>query len=210
MNPSEDEAARSHWEDVYRRKPANSVSWYRPHLETSVALLRKFGLDPASRVIDVGGGASTLVDDLLALGVRDITVLDLSRQALDIARARLGDEAATVRWLAADLLTARLPEAGYDLWHDRAVLHFLTTPEAAARYAEQAAHAVAPGGHAVIGGFAPDGPARCSGLPVARRSAEQIAAVLGPKFRLVHEHSEVHATPEGRAQAFAWAVLRSN
>ena len=208
MTHSADGTSRDHWEGVYARKAADSVSWYRPHLETSLALLAEAGLVPGARVIDVGGGASTLADDLLARGVRDITVLDLSQQALDVARARLGEAGTCVRWWAADLLTALLPEAGYDLWHDRAVLHFLTVPDAAARYAELAARAIAPGGHAVIGGFAPEGPEKCSGLVVARRSALDIAALMGPSFRLVKETSEVHATPEGRSQAFAWAVLQ--
>lgn len=203
-----DEASRDHWQGVYARKAVDSVSWYRPHLETSLELLKEAGLGPESRVIDVGGGPSTLVDDLLARGVRDITVLDLSRQALDVARSRLGEAGAGVRWWADDLLAAPLPEAAYDLWHDRAVLHFLTAPDAAARYAMQAARAIAPGGHAVIGGFAPAGPEKCSGLVVARRSARDIAALMGPSFRLVKDTPEVHVTPEGRPQAFAWAVLQ--
>jgi len=201
-------AAKTHWDGVYRSKPADTVSWYRPHLETSLALLARAGLGPDSRVIDVGGGASTLVDDLLARGVQAITVLDLSQQALDLARARLGEGADRVNWLAADLLSADLPAAGFDLWHDRAVLHFLTAPEQAAAYAAQAARAVRAGGHAVIGGFAPDGPERCSGLPVARRSADDIAALMGPAFEQVEQHRETHLTPAGREQAFAWAVLR--
>lgn len=202
------DSEREHWEDVYARKPADSVSWYRPHLDTSLALLGKAGLGPGSRVIDVGGGASTLVDDLLARGVRNPTVLDLSSRALAVAKARLGPTAAGVHWWAADVLTAALPEAGFDLWHDRAVLHFLTTPEATARYAAQAGRAIAPDGHAVIGGFAPEGPEKCSGLPVARRSAREIAGLMGADFRPVHEASEIHATPDGRPQAFAWVVLR--
>lgn len=197
-----------HWQDVYRRKPSDSVSWFRPHLDTSMTLLAGAGLGPASRVIDVGGGASTLVDDLLRRGVTDVTVLDLSSQALAVSRERLGERAGQVRWLAQDLLTAPLPAAGFDLWHDRAVLHFLVGPHEAARYAAQAAHALRPGGHAVIGGFAPDGPERCSGLTVARRSAEEVAALMGPEFRLVGRRNEEHTTPGGSAQAFSWAVLQ--
>jgi SAM-dependent methyltransferase len=199
---------RAHWDDVYGRKAPDSVSWYRPHLDTSLALLDGAGLHAGSRVIDIGGGASTLVDDLLARGVRGITVLDLSRQALDVARERLGEAGAHVRWWAADLLEAALPAAGYDLWHDRAVLHFLVDPAAAAAYAAQAARAIAPGGHAIIGGFAPDGPERCSGLPVARRAATDLAALMGEAFILVREHREMHRTPGGQAQSFEWGVLR--
>jgi SAM-dependent methyltransferase len=159
-------------------------------------------------VIDVGGGASTLVDDLLALGVTDVTVLDLSQTALDASRERLDTRGDSVHWLTADLLDVELAPAGIDLWHDRAVLHFLTSPTDAARYAAQAARAVRPGGHAVIGGFAPGGPDRCSGLPVARRSAAGIAALLGPAFRLLDERLEHHQTPAGATQAFAWALLQ--
>ena len=197
-----------HWRDVYRTKPADTVSWYRPRLDMSLRLLEEAGLGPQSRVIDVGGGASTLVDDLLARGVSQVTVLDLADEALDIARQRLGDRGSRVQWLAADVTRADLPEAAYDLWHDRAVLHFLVDPEAAAAYVAQVRRCLAPGGHAVIGGFAPGGPERCSGLVVARRSPEDLAALFGPDFTLVAEAKEDHHTPSGATQAFTWAVLR--
>ncbi|HEY9144486.1 MAG TPA: methyltransferase domain-containing protein [Arenimonas sp.] len=161
------------------------MSWYRPHLETSLGLLQRAGLSPGSRVIDVGAGASTLVDDLVALGVAHVTVLDLSAKALSLARARVGERVDQVTWLPGDLLTVPLPRGGFDLWHDRAVLHFLTDAGDALRYAQRAAEALRPGGYAVIGGFAPDGPERCSGLTVARRSPEEVAALLGPEFRLL-------------------------
>jgi SAM-dependent methyltransferase len=199
---------QAHWSRVYQTKAADSVSWYRPHLQVSLELLEEAGLSPASRVIDIGGGASTLVDDLLARGVADITVLDLSPEALAVSRERLGDRAPHVRWLAADLLHAELPEAAYDLWHDRAVLHFLTEPADVRRYASQARMALRKGGHAVIGGFSPDGPERCSGLLVARRSAEEIAGVLGPGLTLLAQRHERHVTPAGSEQSFAYALLR--
>lgn len=199
---------QDHWEDVYRRKDAHSVSWYRPHLEVSLDLLREAGLNPQSRLVDVGGGASTLVDDLLDLGLSDVTVLDLSAEALNVAKQRLGDRANAVHWLPGDLLQADFPEGRFDFWNDRAVLHFLTSEDDARRYAEQAAHAVAPGGYAVIGGFAPDGPERCSGLPVARRSAIDVAALLAPNFGLITERSELHRTPGEANQSFAYALLQ--
>lgn len=197
----------THWEVVYRSRSAQAVSWYRPHLDVSLALLRQAGLEASSRLVDVGGGASTLVDDLLVLGLTDITVLDLSQTALDVARERLGMRGKTVRWIAGDLLEAGFAPAAFDLWHDRAVLHFLTSPEETARYAAQVMRALRPGGHAVIGGFAPEGPERCSGLPVARRSPADIASVLGPAFCLVDESTERHTTPAGTAQTFAYALL---
>lgn len=208
MSTPPPEPAQAHWENVYRSRPADAVSWFRPHLDLSLALLQQAGLEPGSRLIDIGGGASTLVDDLLARGLQDITVLDLSPAALAVARERLGPRAAAVRWLAADVLDAPLPAAGYDLWHDRAVLHFLTDAAAAARYAGQAARAIRRGGHAVIGGFAPDGPERCSGLAVARRSPGDIAALMGPDFELRDQVLETHTTPGGNEQRFAWALLR--
>jgi len=199
---------QAHWDEVYRSRSATAVSWYRPHLDVSLALLSHAGLDASTRLVDVGGGASTLVDDLLDLGLTDITVLDLSQAALDAARERLGARGKTVRWRAGNLLEADFKPAAFDLWHDRAVLHFLTEPADAARYAAKAARAVRPGGHAVIGGFAPDGPERCSGLPVARRSASDVAVLLGDAFVLIEERREQHATPSGNTQAFAYALLR--
>lgn len=131
-----------HWQKIYRTKTAESVSWYRPHLDVSIELLELAGLSADSRVIDIGGGASTLVDDLLDRGVRELSVLDVSGAALAIARKRLGDRAKEVNWYCADVLHAVLPAGGFDLWHDRAVFHFLTDPTEAARYAQLAAEAV--------------------------------------------------------------------
>lgn len=208
MTKSPDQPAQVHWQTVYLSKPVDSVSWYRPHLDVSLALLEKAGMTPSSRVLDVGGGASTLVDDLLDRGVTDITVLDLSEQALTVSKDRLGPRAAGVRWIAADLLEEPLPADGFDLWHDRAVLHFLVDPHDAKRYVEQAQHALRPGGHAVIGGFAPDGPERCSGLAVARRSGAEIIALFGNSFTLIDQRHERHRTPGGTEQSFLWNVLR--
>ena len=208
MSTTDDDGRGRHWESVYRTRPADAVSWFRPHLERSLQLLAAHGLDTTSRVIDVGGGASTLVDDLLAHGVAEVTVLDLSNAALQVAQQRLGSRAAAVDWRAGDITTVPLPAAHYSHWHDRAVLHFLHEPAELAAYAAQAARALQPGGHAVIGGFGPDGPERCSGLPVARRTPEDIARLLGPAFELRHASHEQHLTPDGKAQAFAWAVLQ--
>lgn len=198
---------RTRWQRVYRTRSPDAVSWYRPHLQVSLDLLELAGLAVDSSLIDVGGGASTLVDDLLDRGVRDLSVLDVSPEALAIARGRLGARATDVTWLAVDLLQAALPEGEFDLWHDRAVLHFLTNPPDALQYARQAARAVRIDGHAVIGGFAPDGPERCSGLRVARRSAEEIAALLAPAFQLVAKQTERHRTPAGAEQSFEYALL---
>lgn len=148
------------------------------------------------------------MDDLLDRGVRDITVLDISQEALEVSQRRLGERANVVRWQAGDALETVLPPEGFDLWHDRAVLHFLTEDADAHRYARQAANALAPGGYAVISGFAPEGPERCSGLTVARRSAEDIAAIFAPAFTLVGKKRDRHRTPGGSEQVFAYALLR--
>ena len=198
---------QTHWQKVYRTRTADSVSWYRPHLDVSIELLGLAGLAADSRVIDIGSGASTLVDDLLDRGVRDVSVLDVSDEALAIARERLGDRAREVNWYVADVLYAVLPAGGFDLWHDRAVFHFLTDPTEAARYAQLAAEAVRIGGHAVIGGFAPDGPERCSRLPVARRSADDIAGIFASTFSLLQEREERHRTPAGTEQSVVYALM---
>lgn len=198
----------AHWQSVYRTKAPDTVSWYRAHLEVSLELLALAGLGAGSRVIDIGAGASSLVDDLLARQVREVNVLDVSADALAIAQRRLGERASAVRWLAADVLQVELPTGGFDFWHDRAVLHFLTEPADAARYVHIASQALTAGGHALIAGFAPDGPQRCSGLPVVRRSPEQIAALFGPRFTLVQTRAERHRTPSGAEQSFAYALLR--
>ena len=199
---------QKHWQQVFQTKAADSVSWYRRHLDVSLELLELAGLSVQSRLIDIGGGASTLVDDLLDRGLVGVTVLDISAEALAIPQARLGERAHEVSWIVGDVLHAGLPAGGFDFWHDRAVFHFLTDPADAAKYAQQAALAVKPGGHAVIGGFAPDGPERCTGLPVARRSAEDIARILAPVFSLQETRAERHLTPAGAVQPFAYALLK--
>lgn len=199
---------QQHWETVYARNDAQAVSWFSPRLGISLRLLERAGLGAQSRVIDIGGGASTLVDDLLHRGIVHVSVLDLSAEALRVAQQRLGDRANRVEWLVADLTKAELPHAAFDLWHDRAVLHFLTEKAAIDAYMHQASTALRPGGYAVIGGFASDGPESCSGLTVARRDPADIAALFGADFELIDQAREVHTTPSGSSQSFAYALLR--
>ncbi|ROR34301.1 class I SAM-dependent methyltransferase [Inmirania thermothiophila] len=196
-----------HWEQVYAERGPDRVSWYRPRLETSLGLIARAALPPEAPIVDVGGGASTLVDALLAEGRRDLTVVDLSPRALATARARLGEAGRAVCWVCADLLRWPL-RRGFALWHDRAVLHFLTDEAERARYREVLAQAVVPGGWAVIATFAHDGPERCSGLPVRRHAPEEIAALAGPEWSLEAAERELHLTPAGAAQPFAYALLR--
>jgi SAM-dependent methyltransferase len=192
-----------HWIRVYGDKHATEVSWYAPHLVRSLTMIEAVA-DAGSRIIDVGGGASTLVDDLLDRGHTEVSVLDLSSSALAVAQERLGDRAARVGWIAGDVTRTRLPEGGFDLWHDRAVFHFLTEPEDRRAYVELASTSLEVGGHVVLATFAEDGPVRCSGLEVVRYSAERLDRELGPGFRLRQAVHESHHTPSGAEQQFIY------
>lgn len=195
---------KQHWETVYSTKPSTNVSWYAPHLVNSLALIERAAPDHGARIIDVGGGASTLVDDLLERGYRALTVLDLSEEALQVAQKRLGARAAEVSWLAADVTTAELPAAHYDVWHDRAVFHFLTDPGDRQRYVERVLRAVKPGGHVIVATFGPQGPERCSGLEVVRYDAEGLHHEFGAPFQKIDSLRELHATPWGSEQEFVY------
>src|SRR5437899_3742058 len=199
---------KSHWERIYRDKLPTQVSWYQLHARRSLELIRRFSPPPDGALIDVGGGASTLIDDLLDAGYHDLTVLDLSAAALAVARARLGTRADTVRWVEADVLNASLPTAGYSVWHDRAAFHFLTAPADRARYVTQVRRAVRVGGFVLVATFADDGPTRCSGLEVARYSPEALHAEFGAPFRLIASEREEHVTPGGVRQAFIYGLCR--
>lgn len=201
-------AAREHWQSVYRDKREAQTSWFRPHLDTSLRLIDALALAPDAPIIDIGGGRATLVDDLLARAFRDVTVLDIAEPALADARARLAAQATNVHWLVADVLTAELPARHYGLWHDRAVFHFLTDEDARRRYVQHAASAIQPGGYAVIATFAPDGPERCSNLPVQRYDAAALATQFAPHFALLDSAQEMHDTPWGSTQPFTYVVLR--
>jgi SAM-dependent methyltransferase len=197
----------AHWDDVYQRKQPNQVSWYREHLERSLAFVDQVTPAP-SAIIDVGGGASTFVDDLLARGHRDVTVLDLSSAALAAARDRLGQRANLVKWLAGDVTTVPFEAHAFDFWHDRAVFHFLRDPTERARYVEQVRRAVKPGGHVLVATFGPQGPERCSGLDVMRYDADELHAAFGDAFRKVESTTEVHSTPWGAEQQFVYCYCR--
>jgi SAM-dependent methyltransferase len=196
----------SHWERVYRTRRPDQVSWYCPHLETSLQLIKQSMPNRSGRIIDVGGGDSTLVDDLLAKGYRDIHVLDFSATALAVARHRLGPRAGDVQWLCGGVTRYPLAPSSYDLWHDRAVFHFLTSREERAAYVRQAARAVRPGGHVIVAAFGPQGPTRCSGLKVARYSPEALHAELGAEFHLLSHSVEMHRTPAGVEQQFVYCL----
>ena len=200
--------AKNHWEEVYGQKDATSVSWYAPHLEQSLHYVRQAAPDKAAAIIDVGGGESTLVDDLLADGYANLTVLDISAAALDATRRRLGENGQRVTWQAADILDAELPAAAYDVWHDRAVFHFLVGEAQRRRYVTQALRALKPGGFAIVGTFGPLGPDKCSGLPVSRYSADELHGAFGDPFELLDSSVELHTTPWGSTQQFVYCFCR--
>jgi SAM-dependent methyltransferase len=198
MDPS------AHWETVYRTRKSDEVSWYRPHLELSLELIAEAAPSRAARIIDVGGGESTLVDDLFARGYRKLAVLDVSPTALEVTRNRLGARADDVKWLCGDVTTFAFAEREYDVWHDRAVFHFLTDPKDRASYVRQVARAVKPQGHVIVAAFGPGGPMKCSGLDVVRYAPETLHEEFGAQFRLEKHLTELHQTPQGKIQQFVY------
>ena len=200
--------SKEHWEQVYSAKAPDAVSWFQDHATLSLRLIRATGVPPSGSIIDVGGGASTLVDDLIAAGFSDVTVLDLSRAALTAATSRLGGKASQVQWLEADITTASLPGGAYDVWHDRAVFHFLTAPADRAAYVRAVLHSVKPGGHVIVATFAEDGPTHCSGLPVMRYTADELHLEFGKRFSLMSHDKEAHHTPFGTVQQFIYCYCR--
>jgi len=190
-----DMESKKHWERVYTTKPVTGVSWYQEHSERSLRLIEATRVPKSGSIIDVGGGTSTLVDDLLDAGYRDVSVLDLSRAALLAAQSRLGPKSALVHWLEADITKAELPTRAYDIWHDRAVFHFLTSEADCRLYVAQVLRAVKPGGHVIVATFAEDGPTRCSGLPVVRYSPTELHGQFGSSFVLLKQEREEHRTP---------------
>ena len=195
-------ANKEHWETVYVTKEADSVSWFQEHAETSLSFIENLNLEKSSPIIDVGGGASTLVDDLLIRGYSRLSVLDLSGAALETAKKRIGSQSASVQWIEADVTKIKLPNHHFEVWHDRAVVHFLTRSEDREAYIQNLLGSVRPNGHIIISTFAEDGPTECSGLPVMRYSAETLQAEFGKSFLLKEHLLENHSTPSGKTQRF--------
>jgi SAM-dependent methyltransferase len=207
MAASAADERRSHWERVYSERVPDEVSWYQERPEPSLTLIGHARLGAAARILDVGGGASTLVDHLLDVGFRDLTVLDIASPALERARARLGQRAAEVRWLVGDVTAADL-DGPYALWHDRAVFHFLVAAELRVAYRAQLLRHTRPGAEVILGTFSLDGPERCSGLPVARYSADTLTAELGSGFEFEEAMPHEHRTPAGKTQRFTFCRFR--
>ena len=199
---------KQHWEQIYTTKASSNVSWFQERADQSLDLIHATGLGIDAAVIDVGGGASRLVDDLVYEGYADLTVLDLSSAALTVAKQRLGNHVNFVDWITGDITQVSLPENRYDIWHDRAVFHFLTDPAERKAYVEQVMRAVRPNGHVIIATFAEDGPEKCSGLPVMRYCPETLHAEFGKAFHLVKHSKEAHHTPFGTEQQFVYCYCR--
>jgi len=194
--------ARSHWEQVHATKDPKQVSWFRPHLERSLELIERAAPDRLASILDVGAGQSTLVDDLLGLGYENISVLEISQTALDALRERVGQPGLAVQWICGDVTETLLPEASFDVWHDRAVFHFLTEVGQRRAYVESVTRALKPGGSLIVSTFGPSGPERCSGLATMRYDASSLGSEFGDRFRLVESSLDLHETPSGAEQQF--------
>lgn len=200
-------ARKTHWESIYQRKAPDRVSWYRRHLDLSLEFIERSDLALDAAIIDVGGGSSTLVDDLLARGYTNVTVLDISESAIEAAKARLGDKERLVRWLVTDVTNVGFDADSYDLWHDRAVFHFLLQGEERRKYVAAARGAVKPGGRILIAMFGPDGPERCSDLEVVRYDADTLHEQFGRDLSKLDSRIEVHKTPSGVEQQFVYCYF---
>jgi SAM-dependent methyltransferase len=203
----EAESRRAHWETVYASKSEREVSWFQESAAPSLELIAEAGVTPLSAIIDVGGGASRLVDALLEKGFRDVTVLDISEAALAAAKARLSERGLSVQWVISDVTEWRPEAAAFDLWHDRAAFHFLTDPGDRTAYVARMIRALKPGGHAIIATFALDGPERCSGLPVVRYDGRSVGEAIGDRFKLIRTRPEAHVTPRGAKQSFQFSLF---
>jgi SAM-dependent methyltransferase len=198
----------THWETVFSTKAPDTVSWYRPHLEVSLDLIERRTPERSASIIDVGAGESTLVDDLLGRGYQQLTVLDVSTTAIEATKQRLGRSAEFVHWMLGDITQISLPPQSFDVWHDRAVFHFLTDLKQREAYVRSVLNAVRPGGHVIVSTFGPEGPTKCSGLEVMRYDAEALHREFGGRFRIEEHAEELHRTPWGATQQFVYCCCR--
>ncbi len=199
---------KEHWEKVYGTKAPDAVSWYTPHLETSLNLIHQAANDKSAAIIDVGGGEATLVDDLILQSYKNISVLDISQKAIDVARERLSSSADGIHWYCADITKATLPQNYFDVWHDRAVFHFLTGDAQRLKYVEQVMRSVKHGGYVIMSTFGPEGPEKCSGLEVVRYDSENLHMQFGKTFKLIKSSTELHQTPMGTTQQFLYCFCK--
>ena len=197
-----------HWDEIYSNKLSDKVGWYTPHLITPLNWIEGLNFEPDEAIIDVGGGASTLVDDLLEKGHKNITILDLSKRAIQLTQERLGNISSLVTWLQGDVTRLEFPNQYYRLWHDRAVFHFLTEPEIRQRYKDALIEALQIDGFFIIGTFAPEAPPQCSGLPVQRYNSQSLSKLFGNEFELRLSQYESHFTPSGLEQAYVYCLFQ--
>jgi SAM-dependent methyltransferase len=200
--------SKKHWEHVYASKLPETLSWFQERADRSLRLITETGVPHSGAIIDVGGGRSTLAEDLRRSGYSDLTVLDLSAAALDATKARLGAAANDIRWFEGDITQVTLPVETYDIWHDRAAFHFLIDEADRNAYVQTLLRSVKPGGHVIVATFAEDGPPRCSGLPVVRYSTQMLQAEFGPSLDLIGSEREQHRTPSGATQSFVYCRFR--
>ena len=198
---------KAHWEQVYGSKAPDAVSWYAPHLETSLKLIHQAEVNKNAAIIDIGGGESTLVDDLITEGYQNISVLDISQKAIDVSKERIGNPANKVDWHCSDITQATLPQNYFDVWHDRAVFHFLTEEAQRVKYVEQVKRSVKKGGHVIMSTFGPKGPEKCSELDVVRYDTENLHEQLGNSFEMISNSIEIHRTPTNISQQFIYCLF---
>ena len=208
MSNQQDKESKAHWDQIYSTNAVDAVSWFQAHAADSLRFLQKTGVSRTAAIIDVGGGASTLVDDLLQQGYNNVTVLDIAEQALLASQTRLGVRANQVNWLVTDITKTKLAAHSIDVWHDRAVLHFLTAANHRKAYIQNMLNALKPNSHAIIATFAEDGPLKCSGLEIVRYSASSLQAELGASFKLIASEKVLHHTPGGNMQQFNYSYFR--
>jgi ubiquinone/menaquinone biosynthesis C-methylase UbiE len=201
-------SVKEHWNQVYETKRPDEVSWYAPHLERSLELVARAASDKNANIIDVGGGEATLVDDLLELGYTNVSVLDISEAALKVAQKRLDSRKHSVKWVAGEITSVNLPKNSFDVWHDRAVFHFLTAPAQRAAYVEQVRRSMKHGGYVIVATFGPNGPLKCSGLDVVRYDSNELHAQFGDSFQLISHDEENHHTPFGTIQQFVYCYCK--
>lgn len=201
---------KTHWESIYKTKSSKEVSWYSPHLERSLEIITGLGLPADAKILDVGAGASTLPDDLLARGFKNITVLDISSEALKVSKERLGKSADLIQWLEGDITQVSLEAGSYDLWHDRAVFHFLTNLEDRKKYVKKLVSALKPNAYVLMATFGPNGPLKCSGLEIVRYSAGNLQKELEGSFQLEQHFAEIHKTPFDTTQEFLYCLFKKH
>ncbi len=199
---------KQHWDNVYASKQSEDLTWYQQHERISLDIIKNVAPNITSNIIDIGGGSSTLIDDLLNTGYRNLSVLDLSSEALSTSKKRLAERNSVISWIEADITKVELPKNYYDVWHDRAVFHFLTQQQDREAYVDRVNNSVKPGGYVIVATFGSDGPLKCSGLPVVRYDSKELHNEFGNGYKLIDHIEEEHLTPKGAIQKFIYCYCK--